>query len=178
MKHTAACCFTALLYVAQAQYSQLWAHPGAFGGTDIGVYKLDLFRTNGPEDASAARRKRNVLVSTTFVSVIYLAVRLACQSHVRCIVKWHLLPELMARCLAHELQRKCFQSYLTAEVHVQYYGTIGIGSPPQNMTMCFDTGSASMWVPSNDCTTESCLAHTRFAYGNSTSFAVSCLVQP
>ena len=55
---------------------------------------------------------------------------------------------------------------------MQYYGTIGIGTPPQKMTMCFDTGSASMWVPSIDCTTESCLAHTRFAYSNSTSFSV------
>ena len=58
----AACCLFALVPVARTDYSS-YLQRDAFGGTDIGVYKLELFRRNGPEDIDAARRQRNVLVS-------------------------------------------------------------------------------------------------------------------
>merc|ERR1712178_99586 len=57
----------------------------------------------------------------------------------------------------------------------QYYGPIEIGTPPQNFTVIFDTGSSNLWVPSVACLDSDrgslpCRTHNTYNASESTTY--------
>lgn len=58
---------------------------------------------------------------------------------------------------------------LSNNMNMDYYGVIGIGTPAQNFTVVFDTGSANLWVPSVMCLASDVACQNHNQYNSSAS---------
>ncbi|KAJ8976331.1 hypothetical protein NQ317_010098 [Molorchus minor] len=61
---------------------------------------------------------------------------------------------------------------LTDYMDIQYYGRISIGTPPQEFKVMFDTGSFTLWVPSEQCRIfdSGCWYHRKYMAGKSSTY--------
>jgi cathepsin D len=51
----------------------------------------------------------------------------------------------------------------------EFVGQIGVGTPPQTISVVFDTGSSDIWIPIDAC--HSCGKHVQFSTSDSSSFS-------
>lgn len=55
-------------------------------------------------------------------------------------------------------------------LNAQYYGPISVGTPAQDFTVIYDTGSSNLWVPSTKCNGVACLKQHKYDSTKSSTY--------
>ncbi|XP_047630065.1 pregnancy-associated glycoprotein 2-like [Phacochoerus africanus] len=81
---------------------------------------------------------------------------------------YNMIQNLLSKNSSHV--RKFASHPLRNYLDLAYVGNISIGTPPQQFSVVFDTGSADLWVPSIYCKSKACVTHRSFNPSHSSTF--------
>ncbi|KAH3765869.1 preprocathepsin D [Pelomyxa schiedti] len=110
---------------------------------------------------------KGLVLLALFVAVSYAAITVPVFSGPARLARPH--RDSIAR-RTNQIVRGSYTVDLIDYEDAQYYGPVSIGTPEQEFTVIFDTGSSNLWVPSVLCTTVSCKKHNRYNSGKSSTY--------
>lgn len=86
------------------------------------------------------------------------------------VVQNRTIPSSPLDDVLHSAQDLAAQGHVPLEnfMEFQFFGPLAIGSPPQDVYVCFDTGSSDLWVPGTKC--DACAGQNRFDHSQSRTY--------